>query len=196
VHLVLQNINILQFTFIICISIQLSIQVDADGSWYDGEFRHGSWHGSGKRTLGEGDFYDGEWQNGVRQGIGSYIYGHGTMVEISRYERGQAVGEGVTFSKWDKSTRSYTIATRVRNLVEDCGGYLKAKGVETLGHVSLKEAADIVHRLGGKMPDGPTHDVLSPLEFMAQRLQEADPSCLEHQERMERYRNRQGSNNA
>ena len=33
-----------------------------------------SWHGRGKRALGEGDFYDGEWQNGVSQGIGSYIY--------------------------------------------------------------------------------------------------------------------------
>ena len=119
------------------------------------------------------------------------------MVEISRYERGQAVGEGVTLSMWDKNTRSYTIAARVRNLVQDCGGgYLNAKGVETLGHVSLKEAADLVHRLGDKMPDGPTHDVLSPLEFMAQRLQESYPSCLEHQERIERYRNRQGSNNA
>jgi len=119
------------------------------------------------------------------------------MVEITRYERGQAVGEGVTFSMWNKSTRSYTIAERVRNIVEDCGGgYLKAKGVQKLGHVSSKEAADLVHRLGGKMPDGPTRDVLSPLDFMAQRLQESDPSCLEHQERIERHRNRQGSNNA
>ncbi len=56
------------------------------------------------------------------------------------------------------------MVSRVRNCVEDVGGYLRPKVGKMLGKVSLKEVTDLVHRVGDKMTDGPTHDVSSTIE--------------------------------
>ena len=95
------------------------------------------------------------------------------------------------FSDWDKNKRSFQVVARVRNSVEDVGGYLKPKVGEVLGEVSLKEAADLVHRLGGKMPDGPTHDAPSTMEVFAKKLAmfQADPDS----EMYKRMRNHLGN---
>jgi hypothetical protein len=63
---------------------------------YDGEWRHGRWHGKGKATEANGDCYEGEYQRDLRHGKGKLIWPDGRVYEgdfkvDKRYGKGKMV---------------------------------------------------------------------------------------------------------
>ena len=45
---------------------------EEDGRIFEGDWRHGRWHGYGKATFSNGDAYDGEYKFDQRHGKGVY----------------------------------------------------------------------------------------------------------------------------
>lgn len=68
------------------------------GNTYEGGFLNDKFHSDNGTYLWEdGDEYSGAWADGERHGVGVFHRGDGG-VQISKYEKGQATGEGVTWS--------------------------------------------------------------------------------------------------
>jgi len=68
------------------------------GNYYEGGFVNDMFHGdNGVYHWQDGDEYNGSWKDGERNGIGSFTQSNGS-VEYSMYEKGNSIGEGVTWS--------------------------------------------------------------------------------------------------
>lgn len=52
-----------------------------DGRTFDGNWRHGRWHGWGKSTFSNGDVYQGSYQYDKRHGKGKYRWHDGRIYE-------------------------------------------------------------------------------------------------------------------
>ena len=52
-----------------------------DRRTYDGEWRHGRWHGYGRATFANGDTYDGEYRFDQRHGRGRYQWSDGRVYD-------------------------------------------------------------------------------------------------------------------
>mmetsp|Transcript_10650 Transcript_10650/g.20512 ORF Transcript_10650/g.20512 Transcript_10650/m.20512 type:complete len:851 (-) Transcript_10650:179-2731(-) len=52
-----------------------------DRRTYDGEWRHGRWHGYGRATFANGDTYDGEYRFDQRHGRGRYQWSDGRIYD-------------------------------------------------------------------------------------------------------------------
>jgi hypothetical protein len=52
-----------------------------DGRTYDGDWRHGRWHGNGRATFANGDTYKGEYRFDQRHGKGMYCWSDGRVFD-------------------------------------------------------------------------------------------------------------------
>jgi hypothetical protein len=52
-----------------------------DNRTYDGEWRHGRWHGHGRATFANGDSYVGEYRFDQRHGRGRYEWNDGRVYD-------------------------------------------------------------------------------------------------------------------
>ena len=67
----------------------------ADGTYYEGDFANGDFNGYGKRTYDDGAVYEGEFENDMRHGKGKLTYADGETYE-GEYKEGKRHGRG----KW------------------------------------------------------------------------------------------------
>ena len=157
------------------------------GSTYEGQWSSDVKEGKGKLTLANGNTYDGEWKANQRHGWGVYkvakptiggiavyegewykdvIHGRGTTrvfdgaVEISRYEGGKRVGEGV---RWiDQQTLLKPDGTRKLPPVgaseeDEAGPWKLVDGLEA-GVIDDAGAAAIASSLALPVPTFPFHE--------------------------------------
>jgi hypothetical protein len=52
-----------------------------DGRTYEGDWRHGRWHGYGRATFANGDSYEGEYRFDQRHGRGKYCWSDGRIYD-------------------------------------------------------------------------------------------------------------------
>lgn len=57
-----------------------------DGRTYEGDWRHGRWHGFGRATFANGDSYEGEYRFDQRHGRGLYQWADGRQYDGDFYE--------------------------------------------------------------------------------------------------------------
>ena len=65
----------------------------ANGTYYEGEFANGDFNGYGKRTYDDGAVYEGEFENDMRHGKGKMILADGETYE-GVYKEGKRHGRG------------------------------------------------------------------------------------------------------
>ena len=68
-----------------------------DGRTYEGDWRHGRWHGFGRATFANGDSYEGEYRFDQRHGRGMYCWNDGRVYD-GNFAEDKRHGKG-TF-KW------------------------------------------------------------------------------------------------
>lgn len=68
-----------------------------DGRTYEGDWRHGRWHGFGRATFANGDSYEGEYRFDQRHGRGKYCWSDGRIYD-GEFAEDKRHGKG-TF-KW------------------------------------------------------------------------------------------------
>jgi len=68
-----------------------------DGRTYEGDWRHGRWHGFGRATFANGDSYEGEYRFDQRHGRGLYQWSDGRQYD-GEFDEDKRHGKG-TF-KW------------------------------------------------------------------------------------------------
>jgi len=68
-----------------------------DGRTYEGDWRHGRWHGFGRATFANGDSYEGEYRFDQRHGRGKYCWSDGRIYD-GEFSEDKRHGKG-TF-KW------------------------------------------------------------------------------------------------
>ena len=69
------------------------------GSFYEGEFQNGIFHGQGTFTEVNGNKYDGEWNKNKMHGQGTQTYVNGAKY-VGEFKNGKRNGQG-TFIPWD-----------------------------------------------------------------------------------------------
>eukprot|EP00934_Nitzschia_sp_Nitz4_P002347 Nitzschia sp. Nitz4//scaffold104_size75438//34677//39307//NITZ4_005658-RA/size75438-snap-gene-0.114-mRNA-1//1//CDS//3329532392//2347//frame0 len=67
---------------------------DEDGRIYDGDWRHGRWHGYGRASFSNGDSYEGEYKFDQRHGRGIYKW-HDGRVYDGHFNEDKRHGQGV-----------------------------------------------------------------------------------------------------
>lgn len=65
-----------------------------DNRTYDGEWRHGRWHGFGRATFANGDSYEGEYRFDQRHGRGRYSWNDGRVYD-GLFREDKRHGQGV-----------------------------------------------------------------------------------------------------
>lgn len=65
----------------------------ANGTYYEGDFANGDFNGYGKRTYDDGAVYEGEFENDMRHGKGKMTYADGETYE-GEYKEGKRHGKG------------------------------------------------------------------------------------------------------
>lgn len=65
----------------------------ANGTYYEGDFANGDFNGYGKRTYDDGAVYEGEFENDMRHGKGKLTYADGETYE-GEYKEGKRHGKG------------------------------------------------------------------------------------------------------
>mmetsp|Transcript_31613 Transcript_31613/g.46650 ORF Transcript_31613/g.46650 Transcript_31613/m.46650 type:complete len:757 (+) Transcript_31613:66-2336(+) len=70
---------------------------DDDGRTYDGEWRHGRWHGFGQAVFLNGDTYEGEYKFDQRHGRGKYCWKDGRLYD-GEFKEDRRQGKG--YFKW------------------------------------------------------------------------------------------------
>jgi hypothetical protein len=70
-----------------------SMDYDDHQTSYNGEWRNGQWHGSGRATFPNGDSYEGEYACDQRHGQGKYVWSDGRVYEGEfHHDKGQGRG--------------------------------------------------------------------------------------------------------
>lgn len=67
---------------------------EEDGRIFEGDWRHGRWHGYGKATFSNGDAYDGEYKFDQRHGKGVYKWADGRIFD-GQFSEDKRHGHGV-----------------------------------------------------------------------------------------------------
>jgi hypothetical protein len=67
---------------------------EEDGRIFEGDWRHGRWHGYGKATFSNGDAYDGEYKFDQRHGKGVYRWADGRVFD-GQFSEDKRHGHGV-----------------------------------------------------------------------------------------------------
>jgi hypothetical protein len=57
------------------------MEYDDKSKTYEGNWKYGRWHGTGKATLSNGDFYEGEYRLDQRHGKGKFVWSDGRVYE-------------------------------------------------------------------------------------------------------------------
>mmetsp|Transcript_28536 Transcript_28536/g.47229 ORF Transcript_28536/g.47229 Transcript_28536/m.47229 type:complete len:872 (+) Transcript_28536:251-2866(+) len=73
-----------------------------DGRTYEGDWRHGRWHGYGRATFANGDSYEGEYRFDQRHGRGKYCWSDGRIYD-GEFSEDKRHGKG-TFQWPDGAT--------------------------------------------------------------------------------------------
>lgn len=69
------------------------MKYDDDGRTYDGEWRHGRWHGYGIAAFANGDSYEGEYKFDQRHGRGKYSWKDGRVYD-GEFKEDRRQGKG------------------------------------------------------------------------------------------------------
>mmetsp|Transcript_1700 Transcript_1700/g.3664 ORF Transcript_1700/g.3664 Transcript_1700/m.3664 type:complete len:684 (+) Transcript_1700:94-2145(+) len=67
---------------------------EEDGRIFEGDWRHGRWHGYGKATFSNGDAYDGEYKFDQRHGKGVYKWADGRIFD-GQFSEDKRHGHGI-----------------------------------------------------------------------------------------------------
>ncbi|CAJ1966023.1 unnamed protein product [Cylindrotheca closterium] len=67
---------------------------EEDGRIFEGDWRHGRWHGYGKATFSNGDAYDGEYKFDQRHGKGVYKWADGRVFD-GQFSEDKRHGHGI-----------------------------------------------------------------------------------------------------
>lgn len=79
----------------------------ANGSFYEGEWEDGKFHGKGKFNWTDGSSYEGEYEHGKKEGQGSFVY-PSKKVYRGRWHNGKQEGEGTLLDSDENSLKSGT----------------------------------------------------------------------------------------
>ena len=108
-----------------------------DGTYYEGNFKDGKYHGYGRLVLEKSLYYEGDFFNGKMQGEGTYYYGNSGKMEGTFFNNDLS-GKG--FIKFDNDLGYYDGEVE-RN--RPCGkGTLNWKGKEISGIFNLKSLSE------------------------------------------------------
>jgi hypothetical protein len=69
---------------------------EKEGRWYEGDWIHGRWTGTGRLSNGDGDFYEGGLKNDHKHGTGIMKFADGRVFE-GEYIRGQMIQGKMTY---------------------------------------------------------------------------------------------------
>ena len=110
-------------------------QTLANGSVYEGGWRDGKRHGSGKIMFASGAVYDGDWEDDKRQGNGKYLFDSGDVYE-GNYKNGEMHGHGkMVFANGDVYEGGFT-----GGKMNDRSKYVSASGEVCEGEDPMREA--------------------------------------------------------
>lgn len=72
------------------------LEYEKEGRWYEGDWIHGRWTGTGCLSNGDGDFYEGGLKNDHKHGEGIMKFADGRIFE-GEYIRGQMIQGKMTY---------------------------------------------------------------------------------------------------
>lgn len=72
------------------------LEYEKEGRWYEGDWIHGRWTGTGRLSNGDGDFYEGGLKNDHKHGTGTMRFADGRVFE-GEYIRGQMINGKMTY---------------------------------------------------------------------------------------------------
>jgi hypothetical protein len=72
------------------------LEYEKEGRWYEGDWIHGRWTGTGRLSNGDGDFYEGGLKNDHKHGTGIMRFADGRVFE-GEYIRGQMIQGKMTY---------------------------------------------------------------------------------------------------
>ncbi|KAI6649772.1 MORN repeat-containing protein 1 [Oopsacas minuta] len=91
---------------------------------YEGEWREGKKHGTGKLILGDGGYYEGAFYEGEIEGNGERLYGHSGAKYVGHFSKGERDGLG----RYEESDGSYYEGNWCYNKKEGFGSSLQVDG--------------------------------------------------------------------